>query len=332
MTMKLCPEFSSEVIGSGVSASLLKMVIVNTISNSVHFPTGRKQVSVEGSSLDVFEGPDEGNTSEDHEISGFFIGSLVTVSSLHVRDEVGDIISQLGSGSGGTIFVFEHTIIKLSGHTNDHMIIVRVEVFTLGDIDTIRRLVVVTGQDVEDIVDTTRSESNLGQIDGPDTVVGVFTLILREIGRIDSVVNVSISFIPFLIVVLLVMVMGRVDGEVGNKGSQFQLFVGLIQQGIVLLVDHTVTIGTVSSKDQETSSDTGTIVSTEESELRPVEMTVMGTDFSNHFFVTLNTPMGTDIISVHPAFSFIFVLLGEVVAKIGTNTSNCYKTSHCPFK
>jgi len=48
-----------------------------------------------------------------HEISGFFIGSLVTISSLHVRDEVGDIISQLRSGSGGTIFVFKHTIIKL---------------------------------------------------------------------------------------------------------------------------------------------------------------------------------------------------------------------------
>jgi len=40
---------------------------------------------------------------------------------------------------------------------------------------------------------------------------------LREIGRIDSVVNVSVSFIPFLIVVLLVMMMGRVDREVGDK-------------------------------------------------------------------------------------------------------------------
>lgn len=209
------------MISSTVSASLLKMVIIDTISNSVHFPTSREQVSVEGSSLDVFEGPDKGYTSEDHEVSGFFIGSLVTVSSLHVRDEVGDIISQLGSGGGGTIFVFEHTIIKLSGHTNDHMIIVRVEVFTLGDIDTIRGLVVITGQDVEDIVDTTGSESNLGKIDGPDTVVGVLTLILREIRGIDSVVDVSVSFIPFLIVVLLVMMMGRMDGEVGDESSQF---------------------------------------------------------------------------------------------------------------
>jgi len=40
---------------------------------------------------------------------------------------------------------------------------------------------------------------------------------LGEIGRIDSVVNESVSFIPFLVVVLLVMVMGRVDREVANK-------------------------------------------------------------------------------------------------------------------
>jgi len=68
------------------------------------------------------------------------------------------------------------------------VIIVRVEVFTLGDIDTIRRLVVVTGQDVEDIVDTTRSESNLGQIDGPDTVVGVFTLYGDELVNEETII------------------------------------------------------------------------------------------------------------------------------------------------
>ena len=31
--------------------------------------------------------------------------------------------------------------------------------------------------------------------------------------------------------------------------SKFELFVGFIQQGIVLLIDHTVTISTVSGKD-----------------------------------------------------------------------------------
>jgi len=101
------------------------------------------------------------------------------------------------------------------------VIIVRVEVFTLGNIDTERRLIVVTSQDVEDIVDTTGSESNLGQINGPNTTISILTLILREIRRIDSVVNNSISFIPFLLVVLLIMVMSRMDGEVADDSSKF---------------------------------------------------------------------------------------------------------------
>jgi hypothetical protein len=63
-----------------------------------------------------------------------------------------------------------------SWHTNDHVIIVRVEIFTLGDIDTEWGLVVVTGQDVEDVVNTTWSESDLTQVDGPDTTISVLTL------------------------------------------------------------------------------------------------------------------------------------------------------------
>jgi len=42
--------------------------------------------------------------------------------------------------------------------------------------------------------------------------------------------------------------------------GQFQLLVSLIQQGIVFLENHTVTVGTVSGEDQETSSDTKNII------------------------------------------------------------------------
>jgi hypothetical protein len=56
------------------------------------------------------------------------------------------------------------------------MIVVRVEVFSLWHIDTEWWLIVITGQDVEDVVDSTRSESDFTQIDGPDTTIGVLTL------------------------------------------------------------------------------------------------------------------------------------------------------------
>jgi hypothetical protein len=63
-----------------------------------------------------------------------------------------------------------------SGHTDDHVIEVGVEVFTLGNINTIRRLVMISGQDIVDIVDTSRSQSDLREISGPDTSVGVLGL------------------------------------------------------------------------------------------------------------------------------------------------------------
>jgi len=54
---------------------------------------------------------------------------------------------------------------------------------------------------------------------------------------------------------------------------------------------------------------------------------MVSTNFSDHFFVTLDTPMGSDIISVHPTFGFIGGFLSELVAQIGSHTSNCYKSS-----
>jgi hypothetical protein len=63
-----------------------------------------------------------------------------------------------------------------------------------------------------------------------------------------------------------------------------------------------------------------TIKGTEESVLRPVKMTVVSTDFCHHFFVTLDTPMSTNIISVHPALSFGIV--GSLEAQESSDSSN----------
>jgi hypothetical protein len=48
----------------------------------------------------------------------------------------------------------------------------------------------------------------------------MFFTILREIRRIDSIVDESISFIPFLVVVLLEVVVSRVDREVADDSLQ----------------------------------------------------------------------------------------------------------------
>jgi len=130
---------------------------------------------------------------------------------LHEVDVVGNIKSHLRSGSRGSIIKFNKSIIKLSGHSQDHVIEVRVEVFSLGNIHSFGGFVVITGQNVVNVVDTTGSFVDFRKISGPNSSVGVFSFILRKVGRVDSVMDVSISVFPFLVVVLFEMVVGRVD-------------------------------------------------------------------------------------------------------------------------
>jgi len=69
---------------------------------------------------------------------------------------------------------------------------VRVEVFALGDFESIWGLEMITSHDVVDVVDATGSHSDLGEIDGPGASVGVLGLVLREVGVVNMVVDVSV--------------------------------------------------------------------------------------------------------------------------------------------
>ena len=58
------------------------------------------------------------------------------------------------------------------------MIKVWVIIFTLRHVHTVRRLEVVTSQDIVDVVDSTGSHSDFREISRPDTPVGILRLIL----------------------------------------------------------------------------------------------------------------------------------------------------------
>ncbi len=58
-----------------------------------------------------------------------------------------------------------------------------------------------------------------------------------------------------------------------------------------------------------TSSDTARVVSTPSSELRPGEMATMSAYLSDLFFVTLDTPEGSNVVPVDEAV-FLFFSLG----------------------
>ena len=63
------------------------------------------------------------------------------------------------------------------------------------------------------------------------------------------VVNISVSFIPFLIIILFEMLMSWMDSEMfSNPTGKFKLFVDLVQQQVILFSNHTMTVTAVSGE------------------------------------------------------------------------------------
>lgn len=71
---------------------------------------------------------------------------------------------------------------QLSGHTDNHVIIVWVKAFSLGHIHAEWGLEVIACANVVNIVNSSRSKSDLGEISRPNSLVGVLSLILGEVG------------------------------------------------------------------------------------------------------------------------------------------------------
>jgi hypothetical protein len=97
---------------------------------------------------------------------------------------------------------------------------IRIESFSFGNINTERRFKVISSRNIINVIDRSGSHSDFREIGGPNSSIGSFSLILRVVRRIDSVRNDSISFVPFLIIILFEVVVGGVDSEIiGNKRS-----------------------------------------------------------------------------------------------------------------
>ncbi len=52
----------------------------------------------------------------------------------------------------------------------------------------------VASHDVVDVVDSSGSKSDFGEVSGPDTSIGVLGLVLREVRGVDVVMDVSKFF------------------------------------------------------------------------------------------------------------------------------------------
>lgn len=151
-------------------------------------------------------------------------------------------MGHLGCGRGYSVIVLNHAVVQLRRHGDDHVVVVGVEVATFRDIDSEWRLVVVASQQIVGVVGKTRLHVTcLGQLRGPDTLIGVLSLMDGHVGRPDSVLDLSLSEVPLLEVVGTMFLMSGVNlGQVNHLASEFNLGETFVNQEIILLMHSTV--------------------------------------------------------------------------------------------
>ena len=69
---------------------------------------------------------------------------------------------------------------------------IRIEVFSFGHFKTIWWLEMVSSHNVVDIVDSSCSKSDFGEISRPYASIGIFCLILRKVRSIDVIVYITV--------------------------------------------------------------------------------------------------------------------------------------------
>lgn len=134
---------------------LLSELLVSTILDGVNFESmgvAVNEMSFGEKVGDWIESSNNGETKADQDFG------VWNLSAGNVHEIFGDIMSHLWSGGRSSIFILDHTIMQLWGHSNDHVIVVWVEVSTLWNIVTEWGVVMVTGQKIVGVVDQTWGE------------------------------------------------------------------------------------------------------------------------------------------------------------------------------
>lgn len=174
------------------------MFVAQAISDCVGLSPVTRHGSGVSSQLDPLYGINKHQPKENHSLPDLFVWASESFSSLHVSDEVCDIICHLGSGSWCAVFELEHSVMQLPRHSNDHMVEisridseVRVEMLSFGHVHPVWGLEMIPSHDVVDVVDSSWAESDLGEVSWPHSTVRILCLILRVVGWVYMIVDVS---------------------------------------------------------------------------------------------------------------------------------------------
>jgi hypothetical protein len=234
---------------------LFSELLVATVLDGVDFETVRVGVHVVVLCEQVRDRVESSDEAEGQPDGDLLVGDLALSE---VGQVLRHIMGHLGSRGGGAIFIFNHAVVELRGHGDDHVIIVGVEVAALGNVETEGSVVVVTCQQVVRVVNQTWLMSvSLGELRRPHTIVGVLGLMNGEVGSPDSIMDHTLSEVPLLEVIASVLLVGGVDlGSENHAVHELSLLETLVYQEIVLLMHGTVAALARPLEDLEAASQT----------------------------------------------------------------------------
>jgi hypothetical protein len=283
------------------SEGLFSELLVATVLNGIHLESVRVAVDVVVLGEEIrhwVESGDQSKGEAKHDLGVWDLGSG------DVSEVLRNVVGHLWGGGWSSIFILDHTVMELWGHSNDHVIVVWVVVSALWHIKTEWWVVVVTGQEVVRVVDETwRVGKGLRKIWWPDSHVGILSLMHRHVWWPHSVMDHSLSVVPLLEEVTSVFLMTWVDlWEVDHLVGKLSLLETLVDEEIVLLMHGSVATLASSLEHLEASSEGGGVISVPGDLRWPVGVTVMHTDGVHLLLVTLDTVWGTNVISEEPGF------------------------------
>lgn len=100
----------------------LPMLVAEIVTDCVCLSARAEQGTEVALSLDVLEREEQQDAEKHHALSHHLVVPPPANTPLHEEDKVGDVVGHLRSGSRSAVFVVQHSIVELSGHTDDHVI------------------------------------------------------------------------------------------------------------------------------------------------------------------------------------------------------------------
>lgn len=98
------------------------MFVAQVVADCVGLGPRAEQAAEVALGLEVLEREEQEDAEEHHRLPHLLVVPPPAGPPLHEENEVGDVVGHLRGRGRGSVLVLEHSVVELSGHTDDHVV------------------------------------------------------------------------------------------------------------------------------------------------------------------------------------------------------------------